>query len=827
MRRRFVFLMAVSVCLAVAFTPLMADRAERSADRTKGAPTGVSQDDRTSVHPVVRQMPLQHRVGGDLAATNRAASLVRQAGMVENNDEAIAALFQAISLDPENEKMLAEAYSALGNLYEGAATKQVQFYGLAMQNTSDPAARAALQNRINDLGGDVFAVNALPAGNASSTRDLGPDDTCDGGTVVTLPWSEVMSVTPAGDHNFRTIDVPGPNGWALRIETISENPPFFDDTTLALWATCTDGVAEGQLYLNDDGGEGFMSLIQTECLAPGSYYLDVYGFFDITEVLDFTLDIQLTDVCILPDPDAFEPDDTKDTASGIGLPSSLPTHANGWGRAKSEIQEHTIFPPFDMDNVEFAVSPGAEFVRMGTAITFPTFFNGFTNVPAGTDIDSYIELYYGVEPDYGGLCNDPANGFNPYCRSDEDCPPPVGDPIPGLPTCMPLYLFVFNGVPVFFPETPLAYNEDKGFGDWGSELVVCLPRSDNNTPSLTADGDWVLRVMSSPLYDPAGTFFYQVQVKNEVQCRFEVEPNNGPFGANPLVLGETVNGFQEYSEFFGDYDAGNVPPGYYAFFVGDPDWWAFDTTPGELTLAGFATDGFDIYTCDTTLLLYVGPDDDGFFYDTGVFEDDSGPGYLSELFVVVPSADELLGNQVADANYFIDVTSWWLNPNFPWTMYTMGQIFVEPDVEVEPNDTCETANAVEDGSVLLGNVTATCDYDSFSFSLAEDRYVSFETDGASGDTTMALWADGVYSACDDDGGNVLFSKIEGCLPAGNYCAQVRAYTGTSTISDYEFSFNDLGPCVATDPPTIEADGLYRCDGSGYASSEDEFTTCPN
>ena len=118
-------------------------------------------------------------------------------------------------------------------------------------------------------------------------------------------------------------------------------------------------------------------------------------------------------------------------------------------------------------------------------------------------------------------------------------------------SCIPIYNFTFGGVQYWWPENPLAWNEDKSFADWGSELLVCLPRSDQQTPSLTADGNWILRVMSSPYYDPEGIFFYQVQVRNEVQCNFELEPNNGPFDANPIELGQTYHGFQELSEFFG------------------------------------------------------------------------------------------------------------------------------------------------------------------------------------------------------------------------------------------------------------------------------------
>ena len=825
MRKRSVFFLAVSVCLAVAFTPLMADRTDRTADRTKAIQSATSQDDRTSIHPVVQRVPFQVRGNGDYQVAQRAESLVARAATQSGND-AIATLMQAVAMGSENEKLMTEAYTRLGDLYQGTATKQVQFYGAAMQTTSDPAVRAQLQTRINDLGGDVFAFAIRPNSDASaSTRDAGPDDMCPG-DAITLPWYELMSITPIGDHNWRMFDVPGPDGLAVQIETISQNPPYWDDTTLAVYADCIDGTPVGQLYYNDDGGEGFMSLIQTDCLAPGTYFIDVFGFFDVTEVLDFYLDVQVTDVCILPTPDAYEPDDTKAEASGIGLPSSIPDHANGWGRAKSEIQDHTIFPPFDVDNMEFGIQPGAEYVRMGTAFTFPTFFNDFTYEPIGYDADSYIELHYGVNQEYGGFCNDLDLGFQPHCWTDDDCDE-VANPHPAFPNgaCIPMYLFTFGGVQKVFVETPLAANEDAGFGDWGSELIVCLPRADNNTPSLTADGDWILRVMSSPVWAPTGVFLYQAQVKNEVKCRFENEPNNGPNVGNYLELGETVNGFNEVSVFIHGDNGGNAPP--FQWFNQDPDWWEFDTAAGETTLAIFETTGYDIYLCDTTLLLYVGPDDNGDFWYTGVFEDDSGPGWLSLLAVTMPSADELLGNTVADASYWLDVTSWWFNANFPYTLFTYGEVYVEPDLEVEPNDTCDVGNAVAVGGSITADIDPGCDFDSFTYSLTEDRYIVLETDtGGSSyltDSTMAVYLNGDYLACDDDSGtsSSLASRIEGCMPAGDYCARVRGYGSGTVITPYEFTIDDLGPCAATDPPDIPSAGL-RCDG-GQA----EFETCPN
>jgi hypothetical protein len=814
--------MAVSVCLALAFTPLMADRNDRAADRTKASQRGATADDPVSIHPVVRAKQLQWRHAEDLSSANRAAGHVAAAANLEG-DAAISELMAAINMGVADEKLLSEAYASLGDLYNGVPAKQVHFYALAMQYTAEPEARAQLQSRIVALGGDVLALSVRPNNNVSSSMGRGPgDDTCDVSVPITLPWYENMSITPAGDANWRSFDIPGPELWAIRIETISPNPPYVDDTDLTLWADCVEGTPQGQLAFNDDGGVGFMSLIQTACIPPGTYYIEVGGFADFTVVPDFDLDVQITEICIPSTPDGYEPDDERYDATSIGKPGSIPEHANGWGRAKDEIQAHTIAPALDLDNVKFAVTPGAERVDMRLAQVFPTKWNDFESVPGGTDFDSFIELLYGNEPDYGGFCNDPDAGFSPHCRADSDCPPPVGEPLPGLPACIPIYFFSFGGSLIFFPENPLAFNEDISFSDWASALNVCLPRSDNNTPSATADGDWTLRIGSSPTYDPFGDFDYQVQVKNLYKCAFETEPNNGPFGANALTLGETMSGFQEYSVFLG-LPGGNDPQGSSWFFT-DPDWFSFDVDVDSVVQ--FATDGYDSYLCDTNLDLYVGPDDDGFYYYTGVSDDDGGPGWLSAMGVIVPPANDLLGNTVADADYFLDVTSLWLNTNFPWDLYSAVAVYVPPVLEVEPNDDCSIGNVADPGQPIESAINPTCDYDAYTFTITENTYVVLETFGSSDSTMILEGAGAAYIGCDDDSGDGLMSRIEGCLPPGDYCARVRAYSGFSTFA-YDFEMSAQGSCAPTVPPTVLYDELFRCDGSGYAGPQDEFNTCPN
>jgi hypothetical protein len=262
-------------------------------------------------------------------------------------------------------------------------------------------------------------------------------------------------------------------------------------------------------------------------------------------------------------------------------------------------------------------------------------------------------------------------------------------------------------------------------------------------------------------YSASDSFDYQVQVKNEVGCLFEVEPNNDFPIATPYVLGTVMNGIIDQS---------TVDPN-----SADVDLYSFDVD--EEVMLSLWSDGYDGFEVDTGFDLYVGPDDFGFYYYTGVSNDDC-VDWFSCLDVILPPADDLLGNTVADADYLLNVSTWWLNKNFPYELHSA--VLAVPNMEVEPNDTCATANEADLGDTIMGAIDPTCDFDQFDITLAENTYVIFETDGAM-DSTMALETmGGDWLACDDDSGYSLGSRIEGCLPPGDYCLHLRNYSAYST-----------------------------------------------
>jgi hypothetical protein len=286
-------------------------------------------------------------------------------------------------------------------------------------------------------------------------------------------------------------------------------------------------------------------------------------------------------------------------------------------------------------------------------------------------------------------------------------------------------------------------------------------------------------------------------VRNETPCDFEVEPNNDFPYATPMVWG-MISGIIDQSNF----DPNSA----------DVDLYTFDVDVDSIV--SFETWGPDPYQSDTALELYVGPDDFGFYYYTGVSNDDCY-GWLSCLDVILPPANDLLGNMYADADYIINVTTLWLNKNFLYTLLSSKVVVPTYVYEVEPNETCATGQDVAMGDAILGNLAdiGVCDYDNYNFTVTANSFVTIETDAL--DTAIALYdGSGTYLGCDDDNGTgyIFSSLLEGCLPPGDYCIKVRGYsTWSYSIGDYEMTITDGGSCMPTLPVYLGETGL-SCDG---------------
>jgi hypothetical protein len=811
-----------------------------------------------------------------LGRSMKAESLLSVAAKSEGA-EAIALLHRIAHMDlpdsPGTDKMLSEVYSRLGELYVNAPSKQVQLFGAALQYTDSPSQQQALERRIEALGGDAGSV----AFGGFTNRTFGTADLCTAAIATATPASfPGVTIDPFGDTDWYAVGVSDAGGGAtLRIETISDDPGgFSDDTDLTLCADCTDGSGGGdcdgaQLGFNDDSALAnapFMSRIDTDCLANGTYYLAVGGFADSSGADNFTLEIDVTGSCTPPSPDDFEPDNDRSTATLIGNTTSAdPADPVDPDRVKAEIQAHNFFPAPDQDWTKFKLER-SELVHIETSCDFPTIFNDFTvDCDTTQNPDTVVRVYYPTPPTYGGLCNQANIGFGPICATDADCPDPLDGPVPGFPPCIDFFFFQPIGPFTELPDQPLITDDDDGLG-FGSAIDACfpltVPRASSPASSVRNDpsvGDFHWFVRTTP-FSPSDSSDYKIQVRNVEPCCYEYEDNNDFPISTPMCLGGTVHGIFEFSE--------TVP-------FQDADLWAFDVDAESLVT--FQTTGPDVFLSDTALQLFVGPDNNGDFFFTGISDDDGGGGFLSRLELILPPAADLLGivppvgcdDRLAGCtpepvsgdddddvppgiqcistpapppaaegdddddvpppppppqcpSYYLNVTSFYLNPNFPYSVISTEA--EPPIVETEPNDDCATnAETAAVGDVFASSINPTCDYDTYKISLAAAANVSVTVTGASIDTVMELrdCADDSRITCDDDGGTGFLSALSGCLDAGDYCVRIRAFSGFVTFG-YGLEIGGGETCIPGTDPGPMGDGLFKCDDVPAG----EFDTCP-
>ncbi|NIL99536.1 MAG: hypothetical protein GTN89_00935 [Acidobacteria bacterium] len=813
MRQKFVFMTAIAVCLTLALVPALADERtiDRHGDRTKSG-KGVSpkSEAQNAVAPEdVAKINLSS-AGNQSSSSMKAASMLE--AVTKADPETSLMLLQTVTRmelesSAQNDAIRSRAYELLADQYRETPSRQVMILGKALQFASDSARRTELETKISDLGGDVFAVTfGTTALNDYARRDPGADDSCLGAVAVSLPHAETMSVGPQPDHNWRSFDLLGApgDGHFVTIETISDMPGTgTDDTDLALWDGCPENDGN-MIAFNQDIPGDFTSRIESGCLRPGTYYVEVGGFFDISTPDNFDLEIEITGTCEIPLFDSYEPDNSRANAAKIGFPT--PTSGYAFGRANSEIQSRSMVNPEredelgDVDWAEFSLNQNS-LMLIGTDEQFPTFFNGFTSgSPFATD--TIMGVFFENEPDYGGRCNQSNQDFMPACRTDADCPDPLDGPLDGLPPCIPYQSFPLSP---FSDENAIAINDDRPSGGFGSELEMCLPRTAPGTKSSSLQalgGDFLVQV--TPWRAP-GTinyvdpFDYELQVKNQVGCLYEVEDNGLFFtGQNPIAVGQRIAAMYDFAA-----TAPAIDRDHYIFDVNETSNLLFEThaPPGNEDIA------------DTIVQLIIGPSDFGGWFFVGADDDNSGPGLLSSFEAILPPANALLGNQVADANYVVRIFSQFAQPNFYYE-FEMSRL-IPAFLEVEPNDTEATAQVIpEIPSKVAGNMGAGCDYDVYQFTLTEATFMTiFDDDfdgGGTGDGGLQVTdCSGEVFGCDEDGGPVYLSILQGCLPAGTYCAKYRPWNGSTTY-DYEITFEGTPGCTPEDPPQLIGDEAGRC-----------------
>lgn len=305
----------------------------------------------------------------------------------------------------------------------------------------------------------------------------------------------------------------------------------------------------------------------------------------------------------------------------------------------------------------------------------------------------------------------------------------------------------------------LAVNDDKGLGEFSSKIEVCL-----------GEGDYYGIVL--PFFS-TDTFDYSVAADVEAPCLFESEPNGQPATAQQVEFGEVWSGF-------------HLPGG----LTFEDDFYTF--TLDEPAFVSMASFGYDIFNVDTRFLLFDGA------LNLLAVDDDGGDGFLSRIDIFLDAG-----------TYYLDVTA---------STFAGGAVFPysfditvsdPPILEVEPNDDCASAQAVDLGDNVLASINPGGDLDNYSLTLAGDALVTITTSGPTGDTVLKVSdsTGATLYCCDDDGGSGLFSSVSYCLPAGTYCVTAKAFGATSVISEYNIEFSDGGTCTAGDPLDCPVAGL--------------------
>jgi len=848
-----------------------AEQSEQVDLRPPGSIGG--RDSRSQVDPVAHPNPLDRDrsdttgrlFGESRPRVNKAATLLKSAHYSVDDRQAMTYLDQVLRLeipedDPTVRKILFGAHWKLAELYAYAPAKRAHHLSLAARFTDDPQQQAQISVAIASLGGhEVAMIDERP----SADDSFGPDESCADARAIDLfasgdRFENSLSIEPRRGHAWFALRLGdgSADGLRLRIETRG------DDTELRLFGGCESVAGLAPIAYDDDGGPGLASAIDTGCLAEGTYYLRVAGWNGIAGVDNVTLSIEAAADCLVSQPDAFEPDDDRAHATPIGHDSAPENPAApSPERAQDDIQAHSIFPAGDQDWVEFQLERSS-LVRIRTACGFPTMFNDFSDCDNPPEFDTILTVRYSTPVTTYGLCNQSFTGVpgqiatqvTNACADDLDCDfngngivfpedlEDLLDPVPGLPACLPWSLFSAGQRPIDPVDNPLAFSDDVDAigGDFGADLTLCLPRTRKPSPSLSVQADpgdefnWYVQVGGwSPSGDPSDSnleFEYEVYVQNLADCDFEQEPNDSlAFAAgddddddddDDLALDGTPR--------YGIWDFSATQPD------NDYDLYRFDVD--QASVVRFETDGYDALAVDTFIEIWVGPDEDGEFFLTEWQNDDiSAFDRRSRLEAALVPACEAVGrecasddpgkrkavsthrgrgeseSEVPSAAYYLNVTSAFVQPNFPYELRAelLDAVFAEFE---DFGDIDENPAYLAPGERAKARLDRPCDFDGYRFHLTDDAFVRIKTDGAGIDTSIQLMDCETHQvlACDDDSGRRFASAVEGCLPGGReYCVRVRAFSGFS-VFDYEIEIEGGDACPAAVAPGLTYDGANAC-----------------
>jgi len=307
----------------------------------------------------------------------------------------------------------------------------------------------------------------------------------------------------------------------------------------------------------------------------------------------------------------------------------------------------------------------------------------------------------------------------------------------------------------------------------------------SGTGSLTRDlvpGRYRVRIQPSDL----GIGSYVFVISNAL----EHESNDGLMEATALgTLGdEPLGAF-----------ASIAPAGDVDFFSFDvPEDFATGLAPGMTRIARIET---PCPSGDTLLLLYA--EDKTLERAVPVARnDDSGTGSWSRLYLVQPEP----------GRYTLRVHEYADNETIGTYRVVVTAMTI---LDAEPNDTPDEAPPL--GALAPGGRLETTqfidagDVDAFSFTVSATTCVLLETRGASGGDSVVCLVDpeGNEIACDDDGGDGVWSRLFRKVDAGRYIVTVRA-ADEESLFDYTLTLTTTS-CPAEGPESEPNDSVGTAD----------------
>ncbi|MFN3652489.1 MAG: S8 family serine peptidase [Armatimonadota bacterium] len=611
----------------------------------------------------------------------------------------------------------------------------------------DPLSGQVRTGRLNVNG-------ALTGGGTPLGDTFEPDDTADTASILGMGITQQHSFHIGGDEDWAWFQIT--TSMSLELATTGTT----GDTVLELYGPNSSSQL---LASNDDWGGSRFSRIELPRLAPGSYYVRVREYWRAP------MEAYRLDLTLQPLGDAFEPDNTADTASILesGRSQLHSFHVAGdedWARftvtSLSSLQLATTGPIGD--TVLELYGPGSSSQLLAS------------NDDWGDSRFSLISIlqlvpgtyYVRVRERHGSPIAEYGLHLTLQWPSDAFEPDDTADTASTLRSGERQQHSFHTGLDEDWARFTVTYPSSLELATTGTTGVTVLELygPDSSSQLLASDNDWgdsPFARIELPRLAP-GTYYVRVR-----------EFWNSPMEAYALHL--TLQWLGDAFE--PDDTAGTASTlrsgerQQHSFHTEqDEDWAQFTvTSPNSLELATNSRTVLELYGPDSSSQLLARNDEwwNG-FYTT----------------IELP--------RLAPGTYYVRVRDF---HGVPVDAYELSLVLEElgpPAQEdaFEPDDEWSQAAAISVGRTQKRSLHHPEDVDWVKLTVRRRQRVIIETSGTQGDTVLELYGPKKASrrlAWDDDGGSNGFSRIKRTLPPGKYWIRVSAYDSGFEVPAYTLS----------------------------------------